>query len=113
MKHHLKIFILFLGVCVTNIEIHAQHLGQMGQGNYNMISSYRINPSLSAFSLNKWQLSPAAFWVNQNNTYLSLYLPYSFYKLPNRVPQTYRTESGNLYFSKNWLKESINGRNKH
>ncbi|MEZ4803981.1 MAG: DUF5723 family protein [Bacteroidia bacterium] len=86
---------------------------QLAIGNYGKVHSIYLNPSLPGYSKFKWQVNLAGFWVNANNNYLSLHMPYSVYKIPNRIPPNYKTESGNPQFDKFWLREHLNGRPKH
>jgi hypothetical protein len=86
---------------------------QLGVSNYGAVHSYHVNPSFSAYSKYKWQVNLAGLWVNGNNNFLTLRLPYSAYRLPNRIPSAYLNENGNPVFNKLWLKENLNGRVKH
>lgn len=108
-KIHRALPFVFL-VCVTAVK--AQYQTQVGLGNFGAVHSFYLNPSLNAYSAYKWQVNLAGLWANANNNYLSLRMPYSLYRVPNRIPSAYQTESGNPRFDKNWLVETINGRNK-
>lgn len=108
-KSHISVFFLFVG---GMSGLRAQYHSQLGIGNYGAVHSLYLNPSLHAYGAYNWQINLAGFWVNANNNYLSLRVPYSLYKVPNRIPGQYLTESGNPSFDKNWLRENLNGRDK-
>jgi hypothetical protein len=108
-KSHFSIFIIYAGFTEGVI---AQFNTQVGLGSYGAVHSYYINPSLNAYSKNNWQINVAGFWANANNNYLTLQLPYSIYKVPNKVPEAYQTSSGNTVFMKSWLNETINSKSK-
>ncbi len=93
-------------------NIYAQNISQLSNGNYNPLHSLQLNPSLNSFTSIKWQVNVAGFWVNANNNYLSLRLPYSAYRVPNNIPLHYQTESGNPKFDKSWMHENLNGKSK-
>lgn len=104
-------------VCVLGLMlmqgVSAQQISQMAVGNYGMVHALHLNPSLPAYGAYQWQVNLAGFWANANNNYLSLRLPYSAYRIPNRIPLLYQTESGNPRFDRLWLQERLNGRTKH
>lgn len=106
---HKTLLPVFL-VCVTAAK--AQYHSQIGIGNYGVVHSFYLNPSYNAYSTYNWQVNVAGLWTNVNNNFLTLRLPYSVYRAPNRIPQTYLTESGNPRFEKSWLTEQLNGRPK-
>ncbi len=110
--HKSGIIICILSLSLVH-DVKSQQISQLGVSNYGMVHSLHLNPSMSAYSKYLWQVNLAGFWVNANNNYLSLRLPYSAYKIPNRIPAIYRTESGNPRFDKNWLHENLNGKPKH
>jgi hypothetical protein len=105
--------ILLLFFCGFLKPSAAQQHMQMAIGNYGKVHAQYLNPSLPAYSKFKWQVNLAGIWMNANNNYLSLNMPYSPYKIPNRIPPNYTTESGNPQFEKHWLKEHLNGKPKH
>ncbi len=108
---HLKLIGLFLGLQSTMGM--AQNITTMGVGNYGAVHALHLNPSLSGYSAYKWQINLAGLWVNVNNNYLTLKLPYSAYRtINNNIPVAYQTESGNARFDRLWLTERLNGRNK-
>ena len=108
---HLKLTVLFLGLQI--MKSNAQYITPMGVGNYGAVHSLHLNPSLSGYSAYKWQVNLAGLWVNMNNNYLTLKLPYSAYRtINNNIPLIYQTESGNARFDRLWLTEKLNGRNK-
>lgn len=107
----LKITFFCICVCVLN-NVQGQFHSQIGLGNYGGVHSLYINPSLHAYSAYLWHVNLAGVWVNANNNYLSMHLPYSAYRIPNRIPSIYRTESGNPMFSNSWIHERLNGNNK-
>lgn len=108
-KSHIIAVILNVGLAT---QVAAQYHTQVGLGNYGAVNSFYINPSLNAYSACNWQLHLGGFWANANNNYLSLQTPYSLYRLPNNVPSSYQTESGNPRFDQSWVRERINGRDK-
>lgn len=112
MRIHRKLLlapIVFL-LCVSSAN--AQYHSQMGIGNYGTVHAFHLNPSSTAYSAWKWQVNLAGLWLNANNNYLTLRMPYSLYLAPNRIPTNYQTESGNPKFEKSWLSENLNGRSK-
>lgn len=111
MDKTIKILTLIIVFAVKNN--FSQNITQLTQGNFNPYHSLQLNPSLNSYSPLKWQINLAGFWVNANNNYLSLRLPYSAYRIPNNIPAHYQTESGNPIFNKSWLHENLNGKNKH
>ncbi len=108
-KSHITIAFLCVGFAGG---LRAQYHTQMGLGNYGAVHSYYLNPSNNSFSPYNWQINLAGVWANANNNFLTLRLPYSVYRMPNRVPEAYQTASGNPSFNKSWLSENINGRPK-
>lgn len=113
MKRHI-LHTLSVVICVCGVsDIRAQYHSQMGLGNYGAVHSFYVNPSSHAYSAWLWQVHLGGVWANANNNYISLRLPYSAYRIPNRVPYAYRTESGNPRFMNEWLHENLNGRTKH
>lgn len=90
-------------------NLKAQQISQIGLSNYGKANAMYLNPSFTAYSKLRWQVNVAGFWVNANNNYLSLHLPYSIYRIPRRIPVAYQTESGNPRFDKSWLREHLNG----
>lgn len=112
MRHHkLKIPFSIFGLLLLS-NLSAQQISQIGLSNYGKVHSLYINPSFTAYSKLRWQVNVAGFWVNANNNYLSMHLPYSIYRIPNRIPLAYQTESGNARFDKNWVHEHLNGNRK-
>lgn len=110
----LKHTILTLAVIYAcKSELKAQYITSIGISNYGAVHSMHINPSFSAYGNHKWQVNLGGAWVNVNNNYLTLKLPFSAYKYITGVPAVYQTEHGNPMFDKNWLHENLNGRNKH
>lgn len=107
----LKSLISLIIIIKLNIS-YGQNISQLSLGNFNPYHSLQINPSLNAYTPLKWQVNLAGFWVNANNNYLSLKLPYSAYRVPNNIPIHYQTESGNPKFEKSWLHENLNGKSK-
>ena len=108
---HLKLMLLFLGLQI--MKSNAQYISTMGVGNYGAVHALHLNPSLSGYSAYKWHVNLAGLWVNVNNNYLTLKLPYSAYRtINNNIPLTYQSESGNARFDRLWLTERLNGRNK-
>lgn len=107
-KHILIIFFAFLfkGLCSQNIT-------PIAVSNYGTAQSQFISPSLNGYSPYNWHVNLAGVWVNANNNYLSLHMPYSLYRMPNRIPEQYQTASGNASFEKDWIREHINGNRKH
>ncbi len=93
--------------------VFGQNITPVGISNYGTAQSMFISPSLNNFSAYNWHVNLAGVWVNANNNFLSLQVPYSLYKVPNRIPQAYRTENGNAAWDRNWLVENLNGRRKH
>jgi hypothetical protein len=110
-SHKNIITLLILFVCVSHSTL-AQYNNQIAVGNYSAVHSYHFNPSWNARSAYLWQVNVFGVWGNVNNNYLNLKLPYSVYKIPNRIPTNYQTESGNPSFQKSWVSERLNGRNK-
>lgn len=110
-KHKNIVALLILFVCVS-YSIRAQFNNQIAVGNYSAVHSYHFNPSWNASSAYLWQVNVFGVWSNVNNNYLSLKLPYSAYRIPNRIPVFYQTESGNPSFQKSWVREHLNGSNK-
>jgi hypothetical protein len=110
-RHNNIIAFLILFVCVSH-STQAQYNNQIAVGNYSAVHSYHFNPSWNASSAYLWQVNVFGVWSNVNNNYLSLKLPYSAYRIPNRIPFSYQTESGNPRFQKSWVSETLNGRNK-
>lgn len=113
MRIHKSQILLSISVFLFASEIKAQQISQLGLSNYGMVHSVHLNPSMPAYSNYLWQINVAGFWVNANNNYFSLRMPYSAYRIPNRIPLAYQTESGNPRFDKNWIHENINGSKKH
>lgn len=108
-----KIKITGFCICVSVLNnLQGQYHSQMGLGNYGGVHSLYLNPSYHAYSAYLWQVNLAGVWANANNNYLSMRLPYSAYRIPNRIPSIYRTESGNPMFSNSWIHERLNGNNK-
>jgi hypothetical protein len=113
MRHYkLKIPFSIFGLLLLS-NLSAQQISQIGLSNYGKVHSLYINPSFTACSKLRWQVNVAGFSVNANNNYLSMHLPYSIYRIPNRIPLAYQTESGNPRFDKSWVHEHLNGRTKH
>lgn len=94
-------------------KLNGQHISSIGVSNYARSQSMFLSPSLSGYSPYKWHVNLVGVWANVNNNYLSLRTPYSLYRLPNRVPEQYKTAEGNLIFEENWIQENLNGRNKN
>ncbi|MCC6818775.1 MAG: hypothetical protein IT245_07790 [Bacteroidia bacterium] len=97
----------------SQVSLVAQYHTQLGLGNYGSVHSFYLNPSLNAYSAYNWQINLAGLWANANNNYLTLKLPYSIYKVPNKIPVAYQTESGNPSFDKAGLREKLNGNVKY
>jgi hypothetical protein len=107
------IYILIVGLLHLAVQIQAQHITSIGVSNYAKSQSMFLSPSLSGYSKYNWHVNLVGAWANVNNNYLGLRVPYSLYRVPNRVPEQYRTPEGNLVFEKDWIHESINGRRKN
>lgn len=101
---------LFFGICLVS---KGQSITSIGVSNYAKSQSMFLSPSLSGYSKYNWHVNLAGAWVNANNNYLSLRVPYSLYRVPNRVPEQYKTPEGNLDFQKSWIHENVNGRRKN
>lgn len=92
----------------------AQHFGPIANGQYSGVHATKINPALTAYSAYSWHINVIGGWGNVNNNYLSLHLPYSIYRLRNNsMPDQYKNENGQPIFDTSWLREHINGLNKH
>jgi len=104
------IFLFFLAFLLRGV--YAQNITPIGLSNYGTAQSQFISPSLNGYSAYNWHVNLAGAWVNANNNYLSLRMPYSLYRAPNRIPEQYQTETGNPAFEKDWIKEHINGNRK-
>lgn len=93
--------------------LQAQHYGPLGHGYYSGIHAARVNPALTAYSAYDIHFNILGGWVNANNNYLKLNLPYSAYKfIDNGMAPEYKTENGNPTFDTLWLQERINGKSK-
>jgi hypothetical protein len=102
-----------LMVFVISAQLQAQHYGPLGHGYYAGIHAARVNPALTAYSAYDIHFNIIGGWVNANNSYLKLSLPYSAYKfIDNGMAPQYKTENGNPTFDTSWIKERINGNNK-
>lgn len=92
----------------------AQHFGPTAVGNYSGVHATKINPALTAYSKYNWHVNVIGAWANVNNNYVSMHLPYSVYRLRNNsMKDQYKTENGNPKWDTSYLREHINGFNKH
>lgn len=99
-------------LCVVS-PVKSQHYGPLGHGYYAGIHAARVNPALTAYSGYDLHMNIVGAWVNVNNNYLRLKMPYSAYKLiDNGMAPEYKTVNGNPYFDTSWIAERLNGRKK-
>ena len=107
-KRHITL--LFLTFLLKGLW--SQNITPIAVSNYGTAQSQFISPSLNGYSPYNWHVNLAGAWVNGNNNFLSLHMPYSLYRAPNSIPEQYQTENGNASFEDEWIWESINGKQK-
>jgi hypothetical protein len=106
---NLGIFALFL----ISFALRAQHFAPVAVGNYSGVHAAKVNPALTAQSPYKWHVNIIGAWVNANNNYINLQLPYSAYHaLFNTMPDQYKTVNGNPRFDSAFLYEDLNRKRK-
>lgn len=106
-------FTYFYLLCLSFNCLKAQYISPIAVSNYGTAQSLFISPSLSGYSKYNWHVNLAGAWVNANNNFIGLRMPYSLYRAPNNIPERYQTENGNASFKKEWLKPLLNGNRKH
>lgn len=105
-------YLFILSLLLLQFNVKAQRITPIAVSNYGTAQSLFISPSLNGYSDYAWHVNLAGAWVNVNNNAVTLKLPFSAYRIPNRVPNQYLTGGGDLDWSNDWLKERLNGRGK-
>jgi len=99
-------YLLFVGLLFLRLETLAQRITPIAVSNYGTAQSLFISPSLNGYSDYAWHVNLAGAWVNVNNNAVTLKLPFSAYRIPNRIPNQYKE------WDNSWLQERLNGRGK-
>ncbi len=114
MKRVFPLFLIFLSTSIGT-RVNGQFLLGQSNSNYAGVHGVYLNPAMAADSRYKVQIHLAGFESYFYNNYLVWEAPYSpFRMLTNTVPSKYRgPNNGILFRDQDYLREKLNGRDKH
>lgn len=104
---------LFCILIIWKGFLSAQNFAPLAVTGHAGVHATKINPAFTAYTPYDWHINILGAWVNVNNNYLDLTLPYSAYHLIfNTTPDRYKTVNGNPNFDSSYLYEDVNSKRK-